>query len=252
MSITSDAVAHDPRFPESDGIPLETAWHRDQINFLVELIDSHFEERNDYYAGGNMFIYYDKDEPRKNVGPDVFFIGGGVSRNPDRRIWAVWKENDRRPDLIVELMSPTTKNKDRKTNKAIYEAVLQTPEYFLYDPEAEQLEGWRLVAGRYQPILPNEDGRFWSEQLQLWLGLCGGGYRPRQNAIWVRLFDAEGNLIPSFREREEQRAEYERQQAEFERQRADEQQRRAEAAEAELARLKALLKRSDDDRRNGE
>jgi Uma2 family endonuclease len=258
MSVARDTVAYDPRFPETDDIPLETAWHRDQINFLVELLRSRFHDREDFYVAGNMFIYYDRDNPRKNAGPDVFYVKG-VNRRPERRIWAVWEENGRYPDVIIELMSPKTKNKDRKTNKAIYEGVFQTPEYFMYDPETKVLEGWRLAEGRYQPIEPGTEGRLWSEQLGLWVGTCESDYHPRETAVWVRLFEPDGQLVPLFHERKQQEVEHERERAEQERRRADqerlraEQERqeaqrerqRAEAAEAELARLRALLKQAD-------
>jgi hypothetical protein len=44
--------------PTEDGVPLESPWHRAQINLLLESIDAHWQEREDYYAGGNMFVYY--------------------------------------------------------------------------------------------------------------------------------------------------------------------------------------------------
>jgi Uma2 family endonuclease len=265
MSLARDTVASDPRFPETDDIPLETDWHRKQINFLCDLLDSRFHGRDDVFIAGNMFIYYDQDNPRKNAGPDVFFVKG-ANRWPRRRIWAVWKEQDRYPDVIIELMSPKTKNKDRKTNKALYESVFQTPEYFMYDPEFETLEGWRLVEGRYQPIEANAEGRMWSEQLGLFLGLCESDYTPGDADQWIRLFEPDGQLVPLFHERERERAEWEQQRAEQERQRAEQERQRAEqerqraeqerqaaererqraeAAEAELARLRALLKQNE-------
>ena len=42
--------------PEDDNVPMESSWHRDAMNFLIELIRSHMEGRTDFYAGGNMFI----------------------------------------------------------------------------------------------------------------------------------------------------------------------------------------------------
>ena len=44
--------------PTEDGEPLETPWHLAQIAFFLELIHYAWRERNDFYAGGNMFIYY--------------------------------------------------------------------------------------------------------------------------------------------------------------------------------------------------
>ena len=48
------------------------------------------------------------------------------------------------PDVIIELLSPTTAKEDRTTKKRIYEQTFHTSEYYLYDPDTQQLEGWRL------------------------------------------------------------------------------------------------------------
>jgi transposase-like protein len=58
---------------------------------------------------------------------------------------------------------------------------------------------------------------------------------------WVRLFRSDGSLLPTIAETAEQRARAERLRADTERIRADSERLRAETAEAELARLRALL-----------
>lgn len=249
MSIVTQSIAHDPRFPESDGVPLDSAWHREEIDFLLNLIRYHFRQRDDFYVAGNMFIYYDANDPRKAVGPDVFYVKG-VNRFPRRRIWAVWRENNRYPDTIFELMSPRTKNKDRKTNKAIYEQVFRTPEYFLYDPETEVLDGWRLIEGQYEAIVANDDGWLWSEELRLWVGTWHGVLGTEgEEGLWVRLYHPDGALVLSHAEEEHERAEEERRRAEQKHKQAqleaERERQRAEAAEAELARLRTLLEQQD-------
>src|SRR5262249_43108876 len=132
----------------------------------------------------------------------------------------------------------------------LYARVFRTPEYFLQDPDQVKLEGFRLIGGTYQSIVPNAHGRLWSERLGVELGLWRGIYRREENT-WVRLFDRDGRLVPTADERaeaERQRAEAERRHAEIERQRADAERQRADAAEvdaaaarAEVARLRALL-----------
>ena len=207
------------RFLETDDVPLESTWHRDQMTLLVDLARFHHRDREDYYVGANMFVYWDPNDSRKSSGPDFMFIQG-VPRWPERRIWAVWREEDRFPDLIVELMSPTTKNKDRRTNKTKYEHIFHTPEYFFYDPETKELQGWRLAGNRYQAISPNARGWFWSEELRLWLGSWYGTVDGREETEWLRFYDADGMLVPTASEAERMRA---------------------EAAEAEVARLRLLL-----------
>jgi hypothetical protein len=149
-----------------------------------------------------------------------------------------WEEDGRLPDVIVELLSPSTAQIDRNEKKDLYSRVWRTCEYFLYEPDTLKLEGFRLAGGAYLPIAPDGQGRLWSEQLGVSLGLWHGLYEGNEYD-WVRLFRPDGSLVPDAVEAANQRAEAADQRAEVERQRAESERQRAEAAEAELARLRA-------------
>jgi Uma2 family endonuclease len=220
----------------SDGEPLESEWHTIQYPFLRRLIRLAMAEqgRTDFYVGAYMFVYYSVEQARavseemtKGLpwrayrGQDVFWVGN-VDPDRERRVWIAWEEGGRLPDVIVELLSPSTAHKDRTEKRDLYARVFRTAEYFLCDPDLKTLEGLRLADRFYQPIPPDENGRLWSEQLGVFLGLWHGLVEGRKGD-WVRLFHPDGSLIPTAEE-----------QAEAERQRAD-------TAEAELARLRALL-----------
>jgi Uma2 family endonuclease len=230
MSVETEPQVALPSVPlaETDGVPLETHWHVLQISLLIELLAYWFRDRDDYYAGGNMFIYFSEEQaPNRDYrGPD-FFVVDGANRLPMRPYWAVWQEGGRYPDLIIELLSPTTAEEDRTTKKALYERTFRTAEYFCYDPQTEQLEGWRLgPRRRYLPITMNERGWMEVEELGLWLGPWKGTYQGYE-AVWLRFYDANGRLVPLHGEAAEQRAEVAEQ--------------RAEAAEGEVVRLKERL-----------
>jgi Uma2 family endonuclease len=235
-----------------DGEPLESDWHFMQHAFLRELLHQAMVEqgRTDTYAGGNMFIYYSVEQAREVAtkgapfrGPDVFWVTGVDEPGRLRKAWLSWEEGGRLPDLIVELLSPSTAQVDRTVKKELYARVFQTSEYYMYEPETRKLEGFWLAGGAYQPMAPGDQGRLWSKQLGLFLGLWHG-FREDKEADWVRLYRPDGTLVPTQKElaqAERQRAEAERQRAEAAQQRADAERQRAEAAEAELARLRALL-----------
>ena len=223
-----------------DGKPLETDWHTLELPLLRELIGQAMAEhgRTDFFVGTNIFVYYSveqardvAEEVRKNLperafrGPDVFWVGG-VDPDRERKVWIAWEEDGRLPDVIFEMLSPSTAKKDRTEKRDLYARVFRTAEYFLYEPETRSLEGLRLAGRFYQPIPPDEHGRLWSEQLGVSIGLWQGVVE-RRKGDWVRLFRPDGSLVPT-------RAEAERRQTEAER-------RRADAAEAEVARLRALL-----------
>ncbi|RIK42702.1 MAG: hypothetical protein DCC55_07910 [Chloroflexi bacterium] len=161
--------------PEEDGEPLETHWHRLEINLLVDVVKEQRRGRQDFFAGGNMFIYYSLDQVRNRdyKGPD-FFLVKNIDGSYPRQKWVVWEENGRYPNVIIELMSPSTADEDLGPQKTLYEQTFRTPEYFCYDPETHTLYGWRLGPDGYVEIEPDENERLWSTQLEAWLGLYGG------------------------------------------------------------------------------
>jgi Uma2 family endonuclease len=226
--------------PSEDGVPLETNWHRLQMNLLIDIIEGHRRGQNDFFAGGNMFVHFSEEEVRNRDfrGPD-FFLVNGVSHRHDRPYWAIWKEGGRYPDLIVELMSPTTRDIDLTTKFDIYEKTFATREYVAYDPDAREIHAWRKTGakGRFRPIVPNGRGHYFLEEAGLWLGIWHGKHQDDLAGTWLRLFDEFGNLVPSAREV----ADAEKARAEAADSRADVEKARADALAAELDRLKAQL-----------
>lgn len=242
--------------PETDGVPLETPWHRKNINLLCSSLQQHWRHRRDYFVGGNICVYYSLEQARNRdfLGPDVFVVQG-VDLHQPRRVWATWLEGNRGPDVAIELLSDSTADYDLTDKKDLYEQTLRTPEYFCYDPDTHELRGWRLDARRrYQQIEPAANGRLWSEELQLWLGSWDGEY-DSLTSTWLRwfnndgevcMYDAEVSAARADIEARRANAEAERANAEMDRanaeaERAEAESERAARAEAELGRLKQLL-----------
>jgi len=104
-----------------------------------------------------------------------------------------------------------------------YQSILQVPTYVLFDPISVTLQVLQLAAANYQVATPDEQGRFWIPEMQLFLGLWQGT-RLGTTTHWLRWWDADGQLLLWSSERAEQehrRAEQERQRAEQERDRAN-------------------------------
>jgi Uma2 family endonuclease len=206
--------------PSEDGIPMESPWHRAAMNLLIDVITFLFAERDDFYVGGNMFLYYFKEDAPLPLfrGPDFFYVSG-VNRRRKRDKWCVFREG-KAPHVVVELMSRSTARRDRTTKKDVYEH-LEVGEYVLFDPVKRTFQGWRLHQRmRYSPIVPDERGWLWSEQLGLWFGVWEGEFQGVKDA-WPRFFDTEGRLVLT---------------------EAEAAMKRAETAGEELARLRARIK----------
>ena len=239
--------------PYDDGEPLESNWHRLQINLLGDTLRQHWPERTDFFAGGNMFVYYSLEQARNRdyKGPD-FFVVLGVDGTRQRHSWIVWEEEGRYPDVIVELLSPTTIAQDLGPKKDLYARAFKTSEYFCVNPDDWSLQGWRLENMHYVALQPDDRGRLWARTLQLWLGIQEGQFQGT-STNWLRFFTPAGTVVPTAEEAattaearaetERARAEAEREWAETERARAEAEHARVEALEAENTRLRAELER---------
>lgn len=209
----ADGVVFPPSDLYSDEPPLETHLHLQQMLLLLKCLDWLWRDRNDYFATGNLTIYYSARRLKSEDfrGPD-FFVVLGTERKP-RRSWMVWEEEGKYPNVIIELLSDSTAKIDRGLKKQTYQETFRTPDYFWFDPDSLEFKGFHLVDGTYHDLQPNEQGQLWSQQLDLYLGIHN-----RQ----LRFFTPEGQLIPTPEESAqaaEATATAERQRAEAERQR---------------------------------
>jgi Uma2 family endonuclease len=224
-----------------DGEPYATDWHSHQLPLLRQLISQAMMERGraDFWVAAHVFLYYSVEQAREIAeeeekglprrayrGPDVFCVAG-VDPKRNRMCWIAWKEDGRLPNVVFEMFSTYTPRKSLAEKQDLHASVLRTPEYFVYEPDTHVLEGLRLTGRFYEPIQADEHGRLWSEELGVSVGLWHGIIEGRRNE-WVRLFRHDGTLVPT----EAERLKTARLQAE---------RQRADLAEAENARLRALL-----------
>jgi Uma2 family endonuclease len=232
--------------PYDDGEPLESNWHRLQIDLLGDALHQHWQGRTDFFAGGNMFVYYSLEQVRTRdyKGPD-FFVVTGVNGSYARDSWIAWKENGRYPDVIVELLSPSTMKQDLGPKKDLYEQVFKTAEYFCVNPEDWSVQGWRLEHMHYVALQPDPRGWLWSNVFQVWLGMQEGHFQGT-TATWLRFFTRAGALVATSEETAsaaQARAEAAQARAEAAQAQVEAERARAEVAEAENARLRAELER---------
>lgn len=235
----------------SDEPEMETSLHALQVRLLVNILEWHWREREDFFIGDNLTIYFSREQLKTNDfrGPDFFLVKG--TENRPRTSWVIWEES-KAPDLIIELLSDRTADIDREIKKPIYEQRLRTPEYFWFSPLTGEFAGFRLVSDQYEEIVPDQRGRRWSRVLNLYLGV--------HNHL-LRYFTPEGELVPTPNEdaeralikaeqaiarameeaqradRETLRADREAQRAEQEAQRAEQERKRAEQFAAKLREL---------------
>ncbi|MBR8841222.1 MAG: Uma2 family endonuclease, partial [Stigonema ocellatum SAG 48.90 = DSM 106950] len=147
----------------SDEPEMESSLHYMQLMLLVSCLEWLWREQNDFFIGANLTIYFSRQQLRNRDfrGPD-FFLVKNTEKRP-RNSWVVWEEDGRYPDLIIELLSETTADVDRNLKKELYQNRFHTPEYFWFSPLNWEFMGFELVGNSYQEIIPNAQGRRWSQ-----------------------------------------------------------------------------------------
>ena len=228
-------ICEDVIFPPSDLYsdepPVETELHLEQIMLLIKCLKWLWKDRYDFYAAGNLTIYYSPHQKKSKDfrGPDFFVVLG--TERKTRKSWVVWEEEGKYPNFILEILSPSTANTDKEYKKELYQNTFRTPDYFWFDPYTLEFAGFHLLDGKYQPLEANEKGHLWSEQLDLYLGIHEG---------LLRYFTPEGKLVPTPEETAEQATEKAKQEAikaEIQAKRAEKEARKSERLAAKLREL---------------
>jgi exonuclease VII small subunit len=104
----------------------------------------------------------------------------------DRKSWVVWQEEGKYPNVIIEMLSNSTASVDKGLKKQIYQNTFCTPDYFWFDPNNLEFQGFHLIDGQYQDLVPTESGWLWSQQLGLYLTVYLGK---------LRFFTPDGQLV---------------------------------------------------------
>jgi Uma2 family endonuclease len=157
-----------PFYPASDGTPMaETDLHRNLMLEIIFALSHFFRNDPNVYVSGNLFLYYVKGDPRKNVAPDVFFVRGAPKG--DRRVYFLWEEGVA-PQVVIELSSQHTFKEDVFKKFHIYEK-LGVREYFIFDPTSDYIKdspliGFRLEDREYVEM-EMKDNRLHSDELGL-------------------------------------------------------------------------------------
>ncbi len=216
-----DLLPTEDDLPYDDGEPMETPRHRDQMNLLIDSLKGYWGDRKKYYVGGNMFLHFVNASGDKTFrGPDFFLVMEVDDR--ERKSWVVWQEGMRYPDVIIELLSDSTRRTDKREKKDLYEQVFRTSEYYLYDPYSQEFLGYRMEGNRYKPVLPDKKAKIYSPMTGLYLAI---------KEDWLRWMTPDRYVLPTDKERADEaetRAEEERMKAEEERMKTQEERMKAQ------------------------
>lgn len=140
--------------------------------------------------------------------PDWVYVPQVKSTEKERRSYTPYTEGDL-PLIVMEFISESdggeySINPHYPYGKwYFYEQILQIPLYIIFHPPEGILECYRLVNGHYQAQNPNNQGYYWLEEINLFLGVWQGT-KAERSGYWLRWWDSSGNLLPWGTERIEQ------------------------------------------------
>ena len=123
--------------------------HQIMAGFLYKLIGTFVEQRQ---LGVVLTAPFKMKIPGYGAEPDILFIAS-ANESRLRRTYL-----DGPADLVVEVISPDSVERDRVRKYNDYEAA-GISEYWLIDPERETAEFYHLVEGRYERIEPAGDAQ---------------------------------------------------------------------------------------------
>lgn len=239
--------------PDSDDTPVDNEFQNLIPNLLLAVLNLVWGERQDWFFGIDMGIYYLYQQVRQPALVPDGFLSLGVKRRKRKRgrlSYVLWEEDNIPPLWALEIVSRTPGGEyhEKMTKYAqlgVLYYTIYNPDYWQRDKH-EPFEVYRLVDGMY---VRQRGEPFWIPEVGLSIGRGVGTYAGWTQE-WLYWYDQQGEKLPiseEMLEQERQRAEQERQRAELERQRAEqaELQLNQERQRAEQERQQAQRKQQE-------
>jgi Uma2 family endonuclease len=127
-------------YPDSDGQPMadntvQFRWIQTIYHNLAWL----FAENSEVFVAGDLLWYPVEGDNKTRQAPDVMVVFG-VEKG-DRGSYQQWKEHGIAPQVVFEIRSPGNRQKELDRKLLFYNRY-GVEEYYLYDPDKNDLSGW--------------------------------------------------------------------------------------------------------------
>ena len=198
------------QLPESDGTFVKNWQEHPQSILLTDSIQPVLKKLHpdgQYFIGQDLGIYWRITEPPEKgaEAPDWFYVPNVPPslNGKTRRSYVLWQEFIA-PSIVLEFVSGNgAEERDKTPWKGkfwIYEQVIRTPFYGIYEVNKASIEVYELIGGKYQLLAANERGHYSITPMGIELGLWQGEYQ-NMELPWLRWWDLQGNLLLTGEER---------------------------------------------------
>ncbi|NET24665.1 Uma2 family endonuclease [Okeania sp. SIO1I7] len=141
-------------YPDSDGQP--TADNTVQFRWIMVIYHNLawlFAENPEVFVAGDL-LWYPVQGDSSRQAPDIM-VAFGVPKG-DRGSYKQWKENNIAPQVVFEILSPGNTLKEMSKKLVFYDNH-GVEEYYLYDPQKNDLTGW-LRSGSLLDVIDEMNG----------------------------------------------------------------------------------------------
>lgn len=184
--------------PDSDETPVDNELQDLMPGLLKAILAQIWADRQDWFFGVDMGIYYDPEEPA--IVPDGF-LSLGVERIVDEELrlsYVLWEEQNIVPVLVLEVVS--RKYRGEYSSKKAFYAEMGVKYYAVYSTRRRRkppLEIYCLQDGVYTL---QRDNPLWMPEIGLGLGRDRGTYLGITRE-WLYWYSEAGDRYPTPEER---------------------------------------------------
>jgi Uma2 family endonuclease len=192
MSIATKPLDREIIYPESDGQPM--ADNTLQFRWIVTLVGNLaalYREQPDVFVAGDLLWYPVEGHPEIRRAPDALVAFGRPQGY--RGAYLQWKEQGIAPHVVFEVLSPGNTLREMAQKLQFYDRY-GVEEYYLYDPDDNDLSGWLRRDGRLDVI----------EELQGWVS-PRLGIRFETLGVELEIYQSDGRRFLTFEEVEQAR-----------------------------------------------
>ncbi|HAX75482.1 MAG TPA: hypothetical protein DCY88_06560 [Cyanobacteria bacterium UBA11372] len=140
----------DRAYPDSDGKPMSD--NTEQYRWIViikENLEILFANDPNVFIAGDLLWYPVRSKLAPSVAPDVMVVFG---RPKGRRgSYKQWQEENIPPQVVFEILSPSNDAEEMERKLEFYDTY-GVEEYYLYNPDNFQLDGWQRQNGHLAKI----------------------------------------------------------------------------------------------------
>lgn len=242
-------------YPDSDGKPMSD--NTKQFRWITVIqynLEWLFAQNDRVFVAGDLLWYPVEGDNKLRQAPDVMVVFG-VPKG-DRGSYQQWKEGNIAPQVVFEILSPGNTLREMSRKQLFYDRY-GVEEYYIYDPDRNDLTGWLrrndhldLIETMEDWVSPRLSIRFgWSDtegkrELKLFRpnGLAFASYTEVSNQLeaisnQLETISSQLETATQTAEQERQRAKQEHQRAEQERQTAEQERQRADRLAEQLRSL---------------